>query len=490
MRMRTCVSLMPVLAVVAGCTRESALVMRADRSEPRAEVKQLDLSGNALVKIDAQPEQGFKFPYYLFIPEVVDRQNAVHLLVEPNNTGTSSDDFEVHRKKAESLANGSYANRMAKRLKVPLLVPVFPRSRSDWRIYTHSLDRDTLEIREGLLRRIDLQLMAMIRHAQGLLRGSGFKVESRVFMHGFSASGSFANRFAFLHPKAVKAVASGGVNGIPTLPVKRWNGHDLPFPIGIADLEELAGAPFDEEAYRQVPQYIYMGYLDRNDTVPSRDAWDESEAALIQEAVAATMMPDRWEVSQSIYRDQKLPVQCVTYNGTHHTIKEEMLEDLVEFFQANSGDEFVRIDPHSYPFVEHREIREAHVNGLYWGDDNRLPDFIRGQLGGKGTFLIGIEEWMADHGHRQLRLFVDNAGFNFVLKASGCDDIVIDQDNFGGDCNSVDDGFQAFFVRLNTDQLMALAPGLAYSLHSVKQSETYFWTVREGVTLMGPSSGP
>jgi hypothetical protein len=489
MRMRTCVSLMLVLGVVTGCTRESAVVMQVDGSEPRAEVQQLDLSGNDLVKIDAQPGQGFNFPYYLFIPESVDREKAVHLFVEPNNTGTGSDDFEVHRKKAESLAEGSYANRMAKRLKVPLLVPVFPRSRSNWRTYTHSLDRDTLEIKRGQLCRIDLQLVAMIGHAQKLLRAGGFKVKSRVFMHGFSASGNFANRFAFLHPKVLKAVASGGVNGIPTLPVKRWNGHDLPFPIGIADLEELAGAPFDEEAYRQVPQYIYMGYLDRNDTVPSRDAWGESEAALIQEAVAATMMPDRWEVSQSVYRDQKLPVQCVTYNGTHHTIKKEMLEDLVEFFQANSGDEFVRIDPHSYPFVEHREIREAHVNGLYWEDDDRLPDFIRGKLGERVTFLIGIEEWMAGHGHRQLRRLVENAGFNFVLKAGGGDDILIDQENFGGNCSSGGGEFQAFYVHLDTGQLLALVPGLAYSLHPVNQSETYFWTVREGVTLKRPTSG-
>ena len=261
-------------------------------------IRELSLTGNDTIEVKSNTDKGFNFPYFLFIPDNIDRGRELYLLVETNNTGTATDDFEVHRKKALKSVRRSYPNRMARELRVPLLVPVFPRPRTNWRAYTHSLDRDSLEISEGQLKRLDLQLAAMIDHAIELLGTNGFKMYEKVFMHGFSASAKFCNRFAFLHPTRVKAVASGGVNGLPTLPISERNGHTLPFPIGIADIEIFNGKPFEKEAHQRVAQYVYMGYMDRNDTLPSRDAWSEEEAYIIREAIAGQMMPDRWKISQ------------------------------------------------------------------------------------------------------------------------------------------------------------------------------------------------
>ena len=80
-------------------------------------------------------------------------------------------------------------------------------------------------------------------------------------MNGFSASGTFANRFAILHPTVVRAVATGGVNSIPTFPTDRWEDTILRYPVGIADVREIADIEFDEAAYKKVSQYIYMGGL-------------------------------------------------------------------------------------------------------------------------------------------------------------------------------------------------------------------------------------
>jgi len=235
-----------------------------------------------------------------------------------------------------------------------LLVPTFPRPRPethDW-AYTHALDIDTLEIEEGKLKRIDLQLTAMIKHAQELLRTNGFAVKDRVFMHGFSASAKFCNRYSYLHPEVVKAAAAGGVNGLPTLPVKEWNGYELPFPIGIAGIEKFTGKPFDERAFGQVAHYIYMGSSDRNDTLLSAEAWRKEEADIIRKALGAEkMMPDRWELSCKIYRQQKLPAQLVTYNGVGHSIQSQMLDDVIDFFKANAGEKYVPIEPYEYPSV-------------------------------------------------------------------------------------------------------------------------------------------
>ncbi len=443
----------------------------------------IESSGDGVVAVEANPAKGFNFPYYLFVPEQVDRSGEVYLYVEPNNTGKASDELEVHREKALKLATSSYPNRIARELKTPLLVPVFPRPGSDLRAYTHALDIDTLKITEGELKRIDLQLLAMIDDAIEMLREDGYDVQDRVFMHGFSASAKFCNRFAYLHPERVKAVAAGGVNGLPTLPIRERDGHTLPFPIGIAGIEAFTDGQFDAAAHLQVPQYIYMGYMDRNDTLPSRDAWNEDEAAVIRDAIAENMMPERWEISQAIYREHLPCAQCVTYNGVTHTIKPEMLEDIVTFFKANSGKKYVAIEPHQYPFVEYKQIREAHVNALYWPGDPRLPAFVN-----KGSrhdkFMIGIEEWMPGQSHRQLGEFVKNAGYRFRLKSEGRPDILITKDNFGGTASVGDGSFQVFYVNLDKEQQKAIVSDEPYTLHPEGGNDEYVWIVKDGVELI------
>lgn len=450
-----------------------------------SKISELNLTGNDIIEVESNTARGFNFPYFLFVPDTADRSRELHLFVETNNTGTGSDDFDVHRKKALDLVKRSYPNRIARELSVPLLVPVFPRPRTNWQAYTHALDRDTLEINEGKLKRIDLQLIAMIDHAFELLRANGFKIHDKVFMHGFSASAKFCNRFTFLHPERVKAAAAGGVNGIPTLPVGTRNGHTLPFPIGIADIETFTGRPFDEQAHRQIPQYIYMGYMDRNDTLPSRDAWSEKEANIIREAIAEKMMPDRWQICQTIYREKLPCAQCVTYNGVAHGIKDEMESDLVKFFKANSGNSYVAIEPHDYPFIEYRQIQEAHINAVYCKGDTRVPEFAGGSLR-EGTYLIGIKEWLQGQDHGQLGEFVENAGFNFHLRAEGHPEIVITTSNFTGTSSMGDGEFQAFYVEFNPDQLKKLIPGVPYTLHPENKSDKYVWIVNEGVTLVKP----
>lgn len=102
-------------------------------------------SGNSLIEAPAAPEKGFHFPYVIFIPKSAEGKAPSYLLVEPNNTGHTSDDFEVHRAAAIALArDSSVGNFVAKKLGIPLLVPVFPRPSNPDTLYTHSLDRDTI----------------------------------------------------------------------------------------------------------------------------------------------------------------------------------------------------------------------------------------------------------------------------------------------------------------------------------------------------------
>ncbi|HEX2059198.1 MAG TPA: hypothetical protein VHK90_00510 [Thermoanaerobaculia bacterium] len=61
------------------------------------------------------------------------------------NTGAVSDDFAVHQKAAMDVSKKAIGAYVASRLQVPLLVPVFPRPATEWLIYTHALDRDSID---------------------------------------------------------------------------------------------------------------------------------------------------------------------------------------------------------------------------------------------------------------------------------------------------------------------------------------------------------
>ena len=309
------------------------------------DIEELDLSNKLLCRVSEDPTEGFNFPYYLLIPQGVNLNKSIYLLVEPNNTGVGSNFVSLDRNAKESIETCS-ASSVARKLKIPLLMPVFPRPGGT--LYTHALDRETLLIREGDLKRIDLQLIEMVAHAQKLLQHNSVKVNKKIFMNGFSASGTFTNRFTILHPTVVRAVATGGINCIPTFPTDRWNNTTMRYPVGIADVKEITGIDFDEAEYKKVSQYIYMGALDDNDTVPYPDAYDEVDAELVKSLIGAEMMPDRWEMSQSIYKALEIPAQFVRYENTRHEIKDEMIEDIAAFFQANAEDEIVEIVPHQY----------------------------------------------------------------------------------------------------------------------------------------------
>lgn len=444
------------------------------------------LSAPTLIEVPAVESSGFSFPYYLYIPKDLPRSEPVRLLIVPNNTGQTSDDFEVHRASAKRTASAGSVRRLADRLQAPLLVPVFPRPASQWKIYTHYLDRDSMLIKDGPLSRIDLQLLSMSQHARQMLGDAGIATKTRVFMYGFSASAGFVNRFATLHPEAVRAIAGGAINALPMYPLESYEGVKLPFPLGIADMKSLTGTEFDAKAYREVSQFLYMGYLDRNDTLPFGDAWDDDERELIAKLFGKEMMPDRWGSAQKIISALKVPVQTATYNGVAHNTLPEMWDDIFSFFKANDISEgLTKITPYEYPFVPFRALQEAHVSRMYWKGDPDLPAGYA-KLPDKCTFIIGIQDWMTGQDYQQLRTFLEQAGFEFDLVAEGRDAIPIDRKASCGSVSSGDGTFQGFYVCLSEPSANQIVPGVSYSLRPKRTNQEYFWTVLPTAVLRKP----
>ena len=288
---------------------------------------------SSLIEVKADPDKGFFWDYFLYVPELsIPEDDRLHLMVSPNNTGKSDDDIEVHKESAYVAATSRWKNTIAKRLEVPLLVPTFPRPYSKVTTYTHHLDRETMLVESGPLQRIDIQLIAMIKDAQNQLELMGLNMEEQILMNGFSACGTFSNRFTVLHPHIVKAVASGG-NVMPILPINELDGEKLNYPIGVADIEILTGEEFNYNEYVKIPQYIYMGEKDDNDPTEHGIAFSRKQAEQIWRLIGRKI-DVRWENYKKIYEEQETSAQFVIFKGKEHFVDPEIIESVIAFFEG------------------------------------------------------------------------------------------------------------------------------------------------------------
>ena len=307
---------------------------------------------DTIIKVPANPTKGFNYPYYLRIPKQNGQPLSNYMVVESNNSGMANDSLSFHDEKAkQSIMGNAIGAGVSHNLTAAFLMPVFPRSLTDWKTYTHDLDRDTMLIKSGDLNRIDEQLVNMIKDAQESLNSNGINVENKVFMTGFSASSKFANKFAAIHPEIIRAVATGGVNASTIIPTAKLNGETLRYPVGVADLKELTGNDFNEAEYKKVSQFIYMGSIDDNDITQFADGYDTQDAELTWNILGKKMMPDRWNKLQQVYASLGYDnsIQTHTYQGIGHEITQNVMEDVTNFLKANSG-------------IENKKI-QAHING-------------------------------------------------------------------------------------------------------------------------------
>jgi predicted peptidase len=238
-----------------------------------------DLIFDSPVKISSKIEKGFYWPYFLFIPDSIDSvKDNLRIFVIPNNTGKTNDTLLVHERSA--LKTVQQAKLVSKKMNAIVLVPIFPRSSSEWKIYTHALDRDVMLTKNDSLKRLDLQLVAMIEDAREELKEKNILVQDKILMLGFSASGMFVNRFIFLHPELVLAAAIGSPGGWPIVPIREYNHIELNYPVGINDLKEISGKDFNEDELKIVKIYFFLGEEDENDSVVFDDGYDEPERKL------------------------------------------------------------------------------------------------------------------------------------------------------------------------------------------------------------------
>lgn len=289
---------------------------------------------DSLLLVKKNPKKGFYNDYLLFIPKGTPLNQQTFLLVESNNTGKVSDSMEVHTQYAISLASvSSVGNNISTELKIPLLVPIFPRPESQPLIYTHALDRDVMLEKSPEMKRLDLQLLQMVSDAQSMLKAMNIPVHTKFFMNGFSASATFTNRFSFIHPEKIKALAIGGFNGELMLPQNEINGIKLNYPIGTNDFKQLFGHTFNIDTFKSIPQYIYMGMLDDNDAVQFDDAYSENERNIINNNLGSTVQ-ERYINCKNKYKANNITPAFKTYENVGHWTTSNVNLDVIKFFMS------------------------------------------------------------------------------------------------------------------------------------------------------------
>lgn len=316
------------------CMALAMLLFEPNLAKSQQDSATSDLTlADTILFIEANPVLGFNFPYYLRIPKNVNKTFTQYLLVETNNAGYN-DTFQYHINSTYwQIKKNSLGGSLCYNLKIPFLMPVFPRTVKDIHIYTHAFDSDAAKIKKGDQVRLDLQLIAMINHAKQVLKTFGIESKEKVFMNGFSASGTFANRFTLIHPNMVAAVACGGINAIAALPLARVENQKLPYPIGIYDFEKLFGKAFDLETYIKVPQLLYMGENDANDATLFDDAYTKTERKIIYTVLGKNMIPDRLKKCENLYTSANTNAVFKIYPKLGHETEQTIFLDVYYFFK-------------------------------------------------------------------------------------------------------------------------------------------------------------
>jgi len=286
----------------------------------------------------ANPEKGFNYGYFYYIPISIKDAPKKFILLEPNNTGGFRDytnsDTRTHEQAALRMLNDR--KTWADELSCLLFVPAIPRPYSTPPfIEQQALNRIALQTKTGKSARVDLQVIQMIEDLKELCKTIGIDVETKVLIEGFSAGGHFGNRFTALHPEIVQAVASGGISQA-ILPIDIMDREKLIYPVGIQDIEKITGTSFNLQQYINVPQFIYVGSADTNDpALYSQHMFGDEERRIILKILGRDMIK-RYEICRRIYEEQGCTnAKFVVYDGVGHTINNRIQGDIIAFFKSN-----------------------------------------------------------------------------------------------------------------------------------------------------------
>ncbi len=232
-------------------------------------------------EIISQPaDSEIAYNWFYYVPTTIDKNVPIFILINLDEGGIG---YDYNDKTEDARAMAGHRKSRAESYYYVLIKPAIPRdldsSRQHCEIFGVAFDKIVFDKNIApFFQRPDEKVILMIERMKSILRSEGYRVKEKVMLEGFSSGAMFAHRFALIHPERVQAVSSGQSGGTLILPLKQFNGVPLNWPVGINDFESLVGKPFNEEVYKNIPHYIYVGDQDVNTMVyhyyPKNDWWE------------------------------------------------------------------------------------------------------------------------------------------------------------------------------------------------------------------------
>ncbi len=232
--------------------------------------------------VNPEEKDNFKIPYVLAIPENI--KNNTKLIVETNNRERNSFEENIDYSREDDreflidnaidsvIGNKNHFGKIefAKNVEAPIIMPILPAVKTGIP-YFQQLSRECFEEkdRESVFYRIDMQVCEMISDTKKTLEKMGITLADKIFLNGYSSSGIFAQRFAFLHPEIVDTALIGGAGGTIPMPPDCLESNNLEYPLGTKNYLELTGKEFDLENYKKINFNYYLAEFEEYGKSPN-----------------------------------------------------------------------------------------------------------------------------------------------------------------------------------------------------------------------------
>jgi glutaredoxin-related protein len=187
-----------------------------------------------------------KIPFVLIMP--LHLKNNQTLAMESNNAQTNNKSVLLR----QALETGKMLNDALNGTS-PILVPILPDD-PEKLLYYQQLSSECFECGE----RPDLDVVNTINIARKIIaKQYNVKINNKIFLHGYSSSGCFAQRFCLIHPELVDTACIGGAYGSIPIP-----NSDFDYPIGIKNYSNLFDTNFNMNEYKKIAFDYYVGSLE------------------------------------------------------------------------------------------------------------------------------------------------------------------------------------------------------------------------------------
>ena len=320
-----------------------------------------DSPGLGGVPVDAmevhKPDDEIDYYWLTYLPGSLSKSSMNYIVVE-GSAGVQTNDYQESVDEAKRQFNNPLPTSMRTNGFI-YLRPVFPHPKADetasindYSRYPQGLYYGSFVTENEFKKRPDLKLNKMLDRYIADLRADGYNISDKVFMFGFSISGAFAIHYAAVHPERVQAIAPGSPRFM-AIPAATYNGTEVNWPVGIADLFDISGKQFNFDQFKQIPMFLFIGEEDETTPVPGYNSgppfWTPSGETFlstqanfihdefgISESALGKDQVDIMEASAEYYSSLGIPIELEIYSGLGHTqFDSRITEDVTDFFLDN-----------------------------------------------------------------------------------------------------------------------------------------------------------